>query len=325
MAAQAGCALDRAQCNAAVGRGTLEGVRVLLVKPLTFMNVSGEAVGGLAKFYRVPPSRVIACYDDMDTAVSKIRLRAGGGHGGHNGVRSLIQHFGGTKDFVRVRVGTFVFCWQWGRPRRLWPGCPSGRRKQPWPRPGGPGRGGMGWEMGWDGMDVGRYLSPTHATPLLLNHPFSSFILHRCWPPARPHPRRRIRAPRLWAGRARGRGAGGGGRGRRGARGAGAGPGAGAVRCAAARWAGLKDTGAGEGLWLLTLSRVRRRGVRAGCWSVGRCGCSQSSFFTITLSLFPPPQTPPRTPIPRTAPRAPPCLFRLPPSPAPPHTAVRPP
>ena len=70
LAAQAGCALDRAQCNAAVGRGTLEGVRVLLVKPLTFMNVSGEAVGGLAKFYRVPPSRVIACYDDMDTAVS---------------------------------------------------------------------------------------------------------------------------------------------------------------------------------------------------------------------------------------------------------------
>ena len=105
LAARAGTALDRAQCKAAVGRGSLEGVRVLLVKPLTFMNVSGEAVGGLAKFYRVPPARVIAVYDDMDTAVSKIRLRAGGGHGGHNGVRSLIQHFGGAKDFVRVRVG----------------------------------------------------------------------------------------------------------------------------------------------------------------------------------------------------------------------------
>ena len=109
LAARAGCALDRAQCNAAVGRGTLAGARVLLAKPLTFMNVSGEAVGGLAKFYRVPPERVIAVYDDMDTAVSKVRLRRGGGHGGHNGVRSLIQHFGGSKDFARVRVGECLF------------------------------------------------------------------------------------------------------------------------------------------------------------------------------------------------------------------------
>jgi len=105
LAARAGCALDRAQCNAAVGRGELCGARVLLAKPLTFMNVSGEAVGGLARFYRIPPSRVIACYDDLDTDVARVRLRPGGGHGGHNGVRSMIQHFGGDKGFARVRVG----------------------------------------------------------------------------------------------------------------------------------------------------------------------------------------------------------------------------
>ena len=106
LASRAGCSLDRAQCNAAVGRGTLSGgTRVLLAKPLTFMNVSGEAVSGLARFYRIPPSRVIAVYDDLDTAVARVRLRPGGGHGGHNGVRSMIQHFGGAKDFARVRVG----------------------------------------------------------------------------------------------------------------------------------------------------------------------------------------------------------------------------
>jgi PTH1 family peptidyl-tRNA hydrolase len=114
LAARAGTALDKAQCTAAVGRGLLAGQRVLLVKPLTFMNVSGEAVGGLAKFYRVPPSRVIAVYDDLDTAPSRVRLRGGGGHGGHNGVRSLIQHFGGDKAFARVRIGEewfFCCCW----------------------------------------------------------------------------------------------------------------------------------------------------------------------------------------------------------------------
>lgn len=119
LAARAGTRLDRAQCNAAVGRGMLADTRVLLVKPLTFMNVSGEAVGGLAKFHRVPPSRVIAVHDDLDTAPARVRLRGGGGHGGHNGVRSLIQHFGGDKAFARVRIGEeiilFLGLWVDGR------------------------------------------------------------------------------------------------------------------------------------------------------------------------------------------------------------------
>lgn len=113
-----GIDVGKVQCNAAVGRGRISGngggggngtsstsARVLLAKPLTFMNVSGESVGKLAKFYRVPPSRVLVLYDDLDTAVGVTRLRSKGGHGGHNGMRSIMSHLANTKDFPRVRLG----------------------------------------------------------------------------------------------------------------------------------------------------------------------------------------------------------------------------
>ena len=109
LAKSEGLAIDKVQCNAAVGKGRIGGggnsSRVLLAKPLTFMNVSGESVGKLARFYRVPPARILVLYDDLDTAVGTTRLRSKGGHGGHNGMRSIMSYLGNTKDFPRVRLG----------------------------------------------------------------------------------------------------------------------------------------------------------------------------------------------------------------------------
>jgi PTH1 family peptidyl-tRNA hydrolase len=78
--------------------------RVLLVKPQTFMNNSGESVGALARFYQVEEQQIIVVYDDLDLPVGKLRLKKGGGHGGHNGLRSLHARLP-TADYVRVKIG----------------------------------------------------------------------------------------------------------------------------------------------------------------------------------------------------------------------------
>jgi len=77
---------------------------VLLVKPLTYMNASGEAVGPLARFYRVEPQAILVIHDDLDLASGKLRLRAGGSSGGQNGIRSIIDHLG-SQEFARAKVG----------------------------------------------------------------------------------------------------------------------------------------------------------------------------------------------------------------------------
>ncbi len=84
--------------------GTINGKRVLLAKPQTFMNLSGEAVRALADYYNIAIERVIVVHDDLDLPLGTLRLRQSGGHGGQNGIRNIIQHLG-TKDFSRVRVG----------------------------------------------------------------------------------------------------------------------------------------------------------------------------------------------------------------------------
>ncbi|WP_100486497.1 aminoacyl-tRNA hydrolase [Sporolactobacillus pectinivorans] len=96
--------LTRSKFNALFGKGTIDGEEVLLVKPLTYMNASGEAVGPLTRFYKLTAEDLIAVHDDMDLPVGKIRLRQKGGSGGHNGVKSLIQHLH-TQEFARIRVG----------------------------------------------------------------------------------------------------------------------------------------------------------------------------------------------------------------------------
>lgn len=98
----------KAQARGAVvrlgGSGGLPGPRVVLVKPLTYMNVSGPPVAQLAKFYSIASQHVIAVHDDVDLPFEAIKLKQGGGEGGHNGLRSLTQSLG-TKDYLRVRAG----------------------------------------------------------------------------------------------------------------------------------------------------------------------------------------------------------------------------
>jgi PTH1 family peptidyl-tRNA hydrolase len=99
-----GIALGTARFNARVGTGRVGDAQVCLGLPLTFMNLSGEAAGALARFYKLPPAQVLAVYDEMDLPLGAMRLRAGGSAGGHNGMKSLIQHLG-SQDFPRLRLG----------------------------------------------------------------------------------------------------------------------------------------------------------------------------------------------------------------------------
>jgi peptidyl-tRNA hydrolase, PTH1 family len=90
--------------GADVATGRLAGRPVILGKPRSYMNESGRQVAALAKFYSVPPADLIVIHDELDIDFGKIRLKLGGGDGGHNGVRSVASALG-TKDFHRVRIG----------------------------------------------------------------------------------------------------------------------------------------------------------------------------------------------------------------------------
>jgi PTH1 family peptidyl-tRNA hydrolase len=89
--------------KAEISEGEIADQKVLLMKPQTFMNLSGEAVGEAMRFYKLDPENVIAIYDELDLAPGKARLKVGGGHGGHNGVKSLDAHCG--KEYRRLRLG----------------------------------------------------------------------------------------------------------------------------------------------------------------------------------------------------------------------------
>ena len=96
--------LNKNKFNANYGEAKVGGAKVLLVKPLTFMNNSGEAVGKLSRFYKIPLERVIIISDDISLPVGKIRVRAKGSAGGHNGLKSIIAHLS-SDVFKRVKVG----------------------------------------------------------------------------------------------------------------------------------------------------------------------------------------------------------------------------
>jgi peptidyl-tRNA hydrolase, PTH1 family len=89
--------------KAEISEGELAGEKVLLLKPQTFMNLSGEAVGEAMRFYKLGPENVVAIYDELDLPAGKARIKTGGGHGGHNGIKSLDAHCG--KDYRRLRLG----------------------------------------------------------------------------------------------------------------------------------------------------------------------------------------------------------------------------
>ena len=94
------------KANAAVaeGRSFAAGPRLVLAKPNTYMNVSGGPVSALLRFYKLPPSRLIVLHDELDIPFDSIKLKNGGGHGGHNGLRDIIAALG-THEFTRVRIG----------------------------------------------------------------------------------------------------------------------------------------------------------------------------------------------------------------------------
>ena len=93
-----------ARFHGIVGRATLAGQPCWLLKPTTFMNRSGQAVGAFASYYQIDPESILVLHDELDLPAGQLRLKQGGGHGGHNGLRDIISHLG-TPDFLRLRIG----------------------------------------------------------------------------------------------------------------------------------------------------------------------------------------------------------------------------
>lgn len=104
IAERLGTKIDRARFRALVGEAAWAGHRVLLLKPQTFMNLSGEAVREAAAFYHIPPEKVIVISDDVNFAAGRLRVRAKGSDGGHNGIKNIIYQLN-ADTFPRVRVG----------------------------------------------------------------------------------------------------------------------------------------------------------------------------------------------------------------------------
>ena len=95
---------NEAKFHGLAARGHVHGNEVFLLKPQTFMNVSGRGVGALVQFYKIAPAEVLVVHDELDLPPGSAKLKLGGGHGGHNGLKDIIAHLG-TKDFWRLRLG----------------------------------------------------------------------------------------------------------------------------------------------------------------------------------------------------------------------------
>lgn len=96
--------LSKKKFNGLYAMETIQGEKVILLAPQTYMNLSGEAVRPLMEYYNLELDDIIVIYDDLDLPTGKIRLRQKGGHGGHNGLRSIIDQLG-NKEFKRIRIG----------------------------------------------------------------------------------------------------------------------------------------------------------------------------------------------------------------------------
>ena len=96
--------IQRLKFKALTNTAVIGGQGALVMKPTTYMNLSGEAVGEAARFYHIPPAQVLVISDDVDLPLGKLRLRTGGSAGGHNGLKSVIQHLG-TDQFPRIKIG----------------------------------------------------------------------------------------------------------------------------------------------------------------------------------------------------------------------------
>ena len=96
--------LTKTKFQGLFGQGIVKGEKVLLLKPLTYMNRSGEAIAPLMNYFNIPLENILVIYDELDLPTGKIRLRFKGSSGGHNGIKSIINHLG-TQEFKRIRIG----------------------------------------------------------------------------------------------------------------------------------------------------------------------------------------------------------------------------
>ena len=96
-------ALDKS-CHGHLGRGSINGQTVWLLKPLTFMNLSGKSVAALARFFKIEPASILVAHDELDIAPGEAKLKCGGGHAGHNGLRDIHAQLGAA-DYWRLRIG----------------------------------------------------------------------------------------------------------------------------------------------------------------------------------------------------------------------------
>ena len=140
--------VQRLKYKALTNTALIGGQSVLLMKPTTYMNLSGEAVGQAARFYKIPPERVLVISDDVALPQGKLRVRRSGSAGGHNGLKNIIAHLG-TDQFPRIKVGVSPI------PTAIWPtGCwgnSPGRTRRSWktPSPGPPTRWLACWRRAW--------------------------------------------------------------------------------------------------------------------------------------------------------------------------------
>jgi len=104
LAEEHGISLGRKKFDAYTGEGEIAGTTVMLAKPWTFMNLSGTTVGRIVSFFRYDLNDIVVIHDDLDLPYGTVRVKQGGGHGGHKGLMSVIDHLGG-REFIRVRVG----------------------------------------------------------------------------------------------------------------------------------------------------------------------------------------------------------------------------
>jgi PTH1 family peptidyl-tRNA hydrolase len=112
MAAKYKISVSRIKFRGVYGEGTINDEKVILLKPQTYMNLSGESVGEVSKFYKIPKENIIVIYDDMSLDVGRVRIRPKGSAGGHNGIKSIIAHLS-SEEFPRIKIGV-------GQPKGDW-------------------------------------------------------------------------------------------------------------------------------------------------------------------------------------------------------------
>lgn len=104
LAAKLGCKVDKLKFQGLYGQTNYNGIKLYLLKPQTYMNLSGRSVVQLSAYFNIPPQRIIVMFDDISLAPGVLRVRPNGSAGGHNGIKSIIQELG-SQDFPRVKIG----------------------------------------------------------------------------------------------------------------------------------------------------------------------------------------------------------------------------